>query len=393
VVFRDGCVVAIDPPGSNSRRPMRSIDGSGHTLLPGLVDSHLHFSIPGGLPAADTPRVGADSVTARQLVRSGVTSGRLHLATVEQAVSLKRRSADACGAAPRLQVGGPGLSGAVEKDSGNFQGATSVEDASAKVERFARAGVDWIAIHDAERFPAAVLGALAATARRNGVRLMAGGSTAAEITAALTLAPDTLDYIDRTVELLYPTPVLDLMRRQKNLILVPTLGVRYRADVYTKNPELLEQPGLFQFLTPPERAFVVANARKDLAGADTVRALQVWPTLAGKLRQLRSLGLPVALGSDAGSPLNFQADAIWWELEAWRSTGVSHRDALAAATETGARVLGLTDVGHLDTGARADFVLYRGDVESGPFDATRVLAVAKSGVLYVKDGQWVGPEQ
>jgi len=206
---------------------------------------------------------------------------------------------------------------------------------------------------------------------------------------ALGMAPDTLDYIDRTVEPLYPAPVLDLIRRQKNLVLVPTLGVRYRADVYTRNPELLEQPGLVPFLTPPERAFVLANARKDLAGPDTARALQVWPTLAGKLRQLRSLGLPVAIGSDAGSPLNFQADSIWWELEAWRSSGVSHREALTAATETGARVLGLTDVGRLVTGARADFVLYRGDVERGPFDAARVLAVGKSGVLYVNDGKWV----
>ena len=94
---------------------------------------------------------------------------------------------------------------------------------------------------------------------------------------ALGMAPDTLDYIDRTVEPLYPAPVLDLIRRQKNLVLVPTLGVRYRADVYTRNPELLEQPGLFPFLTPPERAFVLANARKgglDLVGARSLAVVR-----------------------------------------------------------------------------------------------------------------------
>jgi hypothetical protein len=39
----------------------------------------------------------------------------------------------------------------------------------------------------------------------------------------------------------------------------------------------------------------------------------------------------MAIGSDAGSPLQFPADAIWWELEAWRALGASHREALIAS--------------------------------------------------------------
>jgi hypothetical protein len=52
-------------------------------------------------------------------------------------------------------------------------------------------------------------------------------------------------------------------------------------------------------------------------------------------------------------------------------------------------VLGLTDVGNLNVGSRADFVLYRGDVESGPFDAARVAVVGKGGVRFVTGGRWV----
>jgi cytosine/adenosine deaminase-related metal-dependent hydrolase len=47
----------------------------------------------------------------------------------------------------------------------------------------------------------------------------------------------------------------------------------------------------------------------------------------------------------------------------------------------GARVLRRTDIGHLRPGARADFVLYRGDVEAGPFDVDRVVAVGRAGAL------------
>ena len=136
---------------------------------------------------------------------------------------------------------------------------------------------------------------------------------------------------------------------------------------------------------------MIANAKKAVAGADGARAARLLPVLPEKLRQLRSLGLPLALGSDVGSPLQFQGGGIWWELEGWRTFGASAHDALVAATDGGARVLRATDVGRLAVGARADFVLYRGNVEDGPFELARVLTVGKDGVLYVDQGRWVGP--
>lgn len=128
--------------------------------------------------------------------------------------------------------------------------------------------------------------------------------------------------------------------------------------------------------------FVIANAKKDLVSDGTARVLTFAPTMAKKLRQLRALGLPVAVGSDAGSTMHWQANAIWWEMEAWRAAGVGPRDVLTAATEHGARVLGWPDVGHLRPGARADFVLYRGNVEDGAFEIARVRAVGKGGVVF-----------
>jgi len=40
-------------------------------------------------------------------------------------------------------------------------------------------------------------------------------------------------------------------------------------------------------------------------------------------------------------------------------------------------------------GSRADFILYRGDVERGPFEMARVLEVAKDGVRFVAGGRRV----
>jgi hypothetical protein len=382
VTIRNGRIASIASAAASPSPAMRRIDGRGHTLLPGLIDSHLHFSIPGGLPAADGPRTDGDAITTRQVLRSGVTSGRLHLASLDNAVALKTRSQEPCAVTPRLQVGGPGLSGAQQKDSAAFMGGYSVDDVVGKVQKFAAAGVDWIAIHDAHRFPPGVLDAIAVTARQAKVRLMASGSTTEEIRAALTIDPDTLDYFDRTPAPGYDESLLADMRARKNLIIAPTPGVPYRMVQYLQQPARLEDVANFTGFGAADREFVLGSARRDLDGPEPKRWTAVVPTIANKLKQLRSLGLPMAIASDAGSTMQFHPNAIWWEMEAWRASGVPPRDVVIAATVGGARVLKLDDVGHLRPGARADFVLYRGDIEDGAFDVTRVMRVGKGGVLF-----------
>ena len=59
----------------------------------------------------------------------------------------------------------------------------------------------------------------------------------------------------------------------------------------------------------------------------------------------------------------------------------------------GARALRDEPAGALKEGGYADFVLYSGDAEKGAFDLGRVRAVAKAGVLFVKDGEWIGPRE
>ena len=382
VLFRDARVAAIEP--SNAKQPdgATTIDGTGHTLLPGLIDLHLHLTIPGGLPVGDRSRTYLQDISGQALLRSGVTSGRLHLATVDDAVRLKGRSADPCAPQPRLQVGGPGLSGAADRDSGNFQGAGSREDA---IEDRAISGCrDRLGRDPQRRSIRAGCARGDCHNREEGgdAELMAAGSTPAEIGAALSIRPDTLDYFDCTEAALYPEQILQSMRAQPELVLVPTPGVPFRTVVYFRNAALLGRHENFEFLAPQDVEFVLANAKKDLAGAEATRSERVMDSLPAKFRQLRQLGLPMAVGSDAGSPLHFPAAAIWRELEAWRSLGATHREALVAATEQGARVRRATDVGRLTVGSRADFVLYRGDVEDGPFEMARVLAVTKDGVRY-----------
>src|SRR5262245_45169165 len=319
VTFREGRVASIEPASAKPAGPIRALDGTGHTLLPGLIDAHLHFVVPGGLPPRESAALDAETISGRQLLRSGVTSGRLHLATLDDAIRIKARGSAPCAQLPRVQIGGPGLSGTSTRSVGNFQGASSADDAREKVERFARAGVQWIAIHEADRFADGVLAAIAAAARAAGVRLMASGSTPLEVSAALSIDASTLDYFARTANPAYAGDVLDAMRKHTGMTLVPTPGVPFRTGAYLREPAALEHAENFEMFTDADRAFVFESAKKNLSGPEGGRTAGLMLTLAAKFRQLLQLGLPMAIGSDAGSPLQFATGAIWWELEAWRS--------------------------------------------------------------------------
>jgi imidazolonepropionase-like amidohydrolase len=116
-----------------------------------------------------------------------------------------------------------------------------------------------------------------------------------------------------------------------------------------------------------------------------------YPAKSALFRRLLTSNLRMVVGSDAGSQGHFHGDAIWWELRAWRDHGASVAQLVSAATVQPARLLRLPDRGALMKGARADFILYRGDLTGGELDVAKVSTVAKAGVLFVDKGRWIGP--
>jgi imidazolonepropionase-like amidohydrolase len=173
---------------------------------------------------------------------------------------------------------------------------------------------------------------------------------------------------------------------------VPTVGYHYRIHAFDLDPRLVEASTNFDFLNPAERAFVLATAKQALEkDGFIVDSRRTYAGLKAKFVQLLTAGVPVGAGTDVGSAAHFHEGAIWWELNAWREFGARPRVALTAATATAARVLRDERAGTLKEGSHADFVLYAGDVEKGPFELGRVRAVAKANALFVRDGAWVGP--
>ena len=108
-------------------------------------------------------------------------------------------------------------------------------------------------------------------------------------------------------------------------------------------------------------------------------------------QELVRTGFRMVLGSDSGSNGQFHADAIWHEMRAWRDLGVPPREIVRAGTALPAAMLGNGAIGRIAPGARADIVIYRGRLEAGDMDVRSVTHVLKGGIVFVRDGQWLGP--
>jgi hypothetical protein len=236
-------------------------------MLPGFVDAHLHFGFPGDqLKNADDHRWGAAATTGRQLLRSGVTSGRLHLSDLRSGAMLRSDSLDDCAPLPRLQAGGPGfIPGAPAGDESAVWGVTSPQDAADKVRREKSAGFEWIAIHNAFKFAPTELDAIVSTARELGVRILGSGYSQPELDASLEIRADTVDYLDVSAEAQYAPQLLEAARGQSQLTFVVRLGIHQRFETYRKNPKLIEDPVLYEFMAADVAAHLQASVAKALA--------------------------------------------------------------------------------------------------------------------------------
>ena len=80
------------------------------------------------------------------------------------------------------------------------------------------------------------------------------------------------------------------------------------------------------------------------------------------LRRLHQAGVPIVMGTDAGNPLTLHGPSVFVELEAMQEAGLSPLEVLTAATRDAARALGReADLGLLLPGYIADLVVLEED--------------------------------
>jgi imidazolonepropionase-like amidohydrolase len=103
---------------------------------------------------------------------------------------------------------------------------------------------------------------------------------------------------------------------------------------------------------------------------------------ASSLKMSYEAGVPIAMGSDVGTPLNYHGEnalEVYWMQQG----GMSAMDALVSATGNAARALGWGHwLGTLEEGKVADLIVY----DKNPLDDLRLLADKTSLQFVIKDG-------
>ncbi len=132
-------------------------------------------------------------------------------------------------------------------------------------------------------------------------------------------------------------------------------------------------------LSAGEHVMKAAEAGK-LSKSSAAKARAIAPQMRQSFAKAYAAGVRIALGSDAGV---FAHGTNGHEFSLMVEAGMTPMDAIVAGTTGAAELLGLSDVGRVAEGARADLVLVEGDPLAQIDRLERPAGVIKGGVLYV----------
>ncbi len=349
------------------------IDANGHTVMPGLIDMHVHLHIVGH---GDYKRwddlYGTRDATvvmpiaARQLLMAGVTTARDLGARLDDILAVKRRIAAGEIPGPRLFVSGPFIQHeAYEEYEKPFRwGVNGADDARQKVQRIIDAGVDFVKLIDQDQMTDAEVAAVVETAHKNGKVVVAHAHRMDEIRVGLKHGVDDFEHTGLGTAPGYPEDILQALReRNSALYWTPTLSPLYTL-YYTGSvfPERLDDPAWREFM-PNDMA---REVRASLSQIPHLPYYALFPSrlplLPTKFKQLRETGVRLMIGTDAGIPAMFHNDATWREMAKFVELGVSPMETIQSATLWPARFLRREkDLGVLAPGRLADIILVKGD--------------------------------
>lgn len=348
VTMDDGRISGIGRPGEiQPPAGATVIDLQGRTLLPGLIDAHVHLSSL-ALPQPEmqtrdlAPDLQAYGLTfvSRKMLEGGITTARdagsygRSLFTLRQAIDL-----GLC-AGPRLVLCGQivaATSPGGRAFAGMYREADGPDDMRKAVREQIRQGADFIkvmstgalTVADEDINPAQVtleeLQAVVSEAHRMGFKVASHAEGLDGIRLSVEAGVDTVEH----GEMGYRAPEVLAAMAEKGMILVPTLCV-------------------FE---------AVANATGHFPRWMLDQARMLGESAHKTVESARRAGVALAMGADAG-PHGENARELVRLVEA----GLSPMEGIVAATSTSAQACGIqNEVGTIAPGKAADVLVVDGD--------------------------------
>jgi imidazolonepropionase-like amidohydrolase len=366
VLVRDGRIEAIGPHLSVPEGA-QVIDGSGKTLMPGLIDAHAH--------------VWTRDMLKQQLV-FGVTTVLDMFTDVHFAAGMRKEQSGGQ-AADRADLYSAGTLITAPGGHGTEYGIkiptlSDPSEAQAFVDARIAEGSDYIklVLDDASAYGGhrptlskETLAAAIAAAHRRGKLAVVHIATLQDAEEAINAGADGLAHLFVGAK---SDPDFGRLVASHHAFVIPTLTVLQSVCGTPGGEPLLTDAHLSPYLDPSDitnlkKAFTLPNK---LSCAGSFEAV----------KQLKAAGVPILVGDDVPNPGTAPGATEHRELELLVEAGLTPTDALTAATSAPARIFHLDDRGTIAPGKRADLLLVNGDPSRGILATRDIAGVWKDGV-------------
>jgi len=412
IIIEDAVITAAGAPDDVPiPEGARVIEADGKWIIPGLIDTHIHFFQSGGLytrpdiidlrevvPYEDKElqwiRDNLNDTFARYL-RSGVTSvvdvgGPMWNFDV-------RRKASEEDAAPRVIVAGPLIStyqpDALTTGDSPIIEVDTPEEARELVREQAEHDTDLIKIWYIvtrgrtveDSLP--IVEAVVDESRKYGISVSVHATQLETARAAVKAGAGILVHsvTDNVVDEEFIT-----LLRENGVIYTPTL------TVFERYPQVFNQQIKF---TIPEFRFAHPDIIESLfhPRALSEEKLPDWliqrmndpqpiPDDRPELQNLKLLhegGVTIAAGTDAGNIGTLHGPALFREFELMKKAGLSSSDILTTATINGAKLMGMEDrLGTIHPGKYADLLLLNADPLDDIMNTSDIHKIIANGNVY-----------
>ncbi len=378
IVIR-GKLIAYAGPTRGAPLPADAqvLQGAGRTVMPGLVDAHVHLQ--GAWNGVDIDLLGYQRYF-NALLYAGVTTV---LDTGNyQPWTLQLRQEQAAGRllAPRIYCVGAMLDGADPAWPDSSYALSSREQIPGLVARDRLAKVDLIKAY--ANLSDRLVRVLAEEAAKAGLRVVVdqwerNGSPDLIITGISGFAHlPTRKMSAQDIQLFHDRGLFDI----STLVVVESFARRRLSDMRFLHEPLIADTAprrvleeLEQFVAKPQTGQEKQETEDSLMGLEEAKR---------NLKKLWDAGVLIAAGTDAPFPGNFQGESLHRELELMVEAGLTPIQAIQAATYNAARILKAdTEWGSLQAGMHANLVIVGGEPDKSIGDTRKVETVILEGKI------------
>ncbi len=345
------------------------ISGAGRTLLPGLIDAHVHI-----------PKEA--SVALQQGIDLGVTTQLDMYSSPDKLPTLKALEKTDGANLSDLRTAGMGATvpggHPTPPGGGGLPTLTRPDEAQAFVDARIAEGADYIKVilDDFSEFHRQIptlddetLRAVVVAAHQRGKLVVAHVLTAKYAREAIEAGVDGLAHMYEGAEF---DGDFGAFAAQHHIFVIPTLSVIYLDCGQSPGPATAQDSRLYPYIR-----------EKWLPGLNVPpnpKLNSVCDSTRKGMKQLVTARVPILAGTDAPVQGTTYGASLHEELRLLVGTGLTPIQALTAATESPARIFHLDDRGRIAAGLRADLVLVEGDPTKDIAATENIVTIWKKGV-------------